>query len=101
MKTPHLKLRSIDLSVPGRFYKTRAPKKGETRFISKGRRSLLCDEDIEKPRFKSAKIKVSLPEQKPFQGRENKDGSFSMTRRVNGKFATPIIFDASLMAKLK
>jgi hypothetical protein len=99
MKTPHIPVRSIDLSTPGAFFKTRAPKRNETRFVSKLRPSLLCDEDIKPKRVRTPKEKIER-EIKQFSGKTNKDGSFSIPRRENGKFAAPLVFDASLMAKL-
>lgn len=100
MKTPHIPVRSVDLSTPGAFYTTRAPRRGETRFISKRRPSLLCDEDVFKPKKATVPKDKVKREIKEFSGKINKDGSFSMRHRENGKFAKPLVFDASLMAKL-
>lgn len=99
LKAPQTPVRSPDLLAPANVFTTRAPKDGESRFVSKGRRSMF-DSDIPAKRVR-VKKEVVKHEPKEYKGQEKKDGSFLMTRRVNGKFAAPLVFDASLMAKLK
>lgn len=98
MKTPHIPLRSPDLSAPANVFKAHAPKKGYSRFISKGRRAA-CDTDIPVKRVK----KVFVPkerEEKVFDGKTLKDGSFSQTRREKGRYIAPLVYDKTLVNKL-
>lgn len=98
MKTPHIPLRSPDLTLPSNTFTTRAPQKGYSRFVSRGRRAA-CDTDIKVARTPKTFIPKKV-ENKEFKGRVLKDGSFMMPQRKDGKFSTPLVFDASLMAKL-
>ena len=98
MKTPHIPLRSPDLTLPSNTFRAYAPKKGYSRFVSRGRRAA-CDTDIKVARVQKTFVPKEV-ESKEFKGRTLKDGSFMMPQRKDGKFSTPLIFDASLMAKL-
>jgi hypothetical protein len=98
MKTPHIPLRSPDLTLPSNTFRAYAPKKGYSRFVSRGRRAA-CDTDIKVKRVKKTFVPQKV-ESKEFKGRTLKDGSFMIQRREGGKFSTPLTFDASLMAKL-
>lgn len=98
MKTPHIPLRSPDLTLPSNTFTTRAPQKGYSRFVSRGRRAA-CDTDIKVKRVKKTFAPKEV-ESKEFKGKTLKDGSFMIQQRKNGKFAAPLVFDSSLMAKL-
>lgn len=101
IKAPQTPLRSPDISMPLGQAKAHAPKKGESRFVSKGRRSMF-DTDIPVKAIKKAKPQKESVASRitEVKGKTLKDGAFQMTRRANGKFIAPLVFDASLMAKL-
>lgn len=113
MKTPHTPLRSPDLSLPCANSPCHAPKDGESPFISKGRRTWhdgdikeylapkkTSFKSIEKARAKHKKVQPISLTKTEVKGKVLADGSFQMPTRKNGKFGKPIVFSASLMAKL-
>lgn len=101
MKTPHTPVKSLDTTEPHAFFTTRAPKKGETPFISKGRRSMFdSDVPLKKEKTKREKRVVIEKPVLPFRGKSLEDGSFRQTYNgAKGKFATRL-FDSSLMKRL-
>lgn len=94
--SPHTPLRSPDMVSPKAFYKTRAPKRGETGFMSKGRRSFL---DID-PNAPDKGRTVTDFSPRPVEVQELKNGGLKQVRRNNGRFTQPLVYDASLAAKL-
>lgn len=101
MKTPHASVKSLDTTEPHAFFTTRAPKRGETPFISKGRRSMF-DSDVPLKRDKIKREKRAIIEKPalPFRGKSLEDGSFrQIYNGAKGKFATRL-FDSSLMKRL-
>ena len=96
MKTPHIPVRSPDITAPKSLFKTRAPRRGESGFISKCRNSFL---DVGHDHGKEARV---VTDKTPliYEGRQAADGGYVQTRRVNGRFTTPLVYDKSLMEKL-